>query len=70
MIKVLKESTNIIVGKQISAIASKFNCTESEAERYFRCNIGVCDVFNSLIESIKEDIEDQKTVDKEQGSCD
>ena len=61
----IDESTRAIVRNAITAIRRKFNLTRKEAESYFRRNVGTCDVHESLMNAVQEDIEEQKGYERQ-----
>jgi len=61
----IDESTRAIVRSAITAIRRKFNLTRKEAESYFRRNVGMFDVHESLMNAVEEDINEQKEYEKD-----
>jgi len=53
-------STRAIVRNAITSIRRKFNLSRKDAESYFRRNVGTCDVHESLMAAVKDDLDEQK----------
>lgn len=56
----VEESTRAIVRKAITAIRRKFNLSRKDAESYFRRNLGTNEVTDFMLESVADDIREQK----------
>jgi hypothetical protein len=56
----IDEATRAIVRSAITTIRRKFNLNRKDAESYFRRNVGTCDVHESLMVAVADDIQEQK----------